>query len=349
MSETDVLEEGAVVETATSGKPKQTMALPEVCYACGEKVAGAFCYRCGQKNDDCRRSIFSLIGETLSSVFSLDSKFLRTLVFALTRPGRYVRDYGDGRRSRFTPPVRFFLVISFAFFALLALTDTYFLTLKPERLPEGETASGVAATFTDTEGKRTSIDFNIQFFQKPEDVNFSDAEAEAIRDLVVESFTDDEAFQETDGDAVTVEEAELLAGSINQVAANPKPFNIALNSWLPRLMFIMTPFMAILGLVFIRGKDALVYDHLILSLNFHAVMFLTLIGSVLASSFIPGNIIGPAFVLLMIIYYLLTIRGTFNRGWIKSVSATIFVFLFYSLVVFASLMVVSVIAIRDIT
>ena len=348
MSETDILDEGAVAETATDQQASRKAPLPEHCYACGEKVVGQYCHACGQKNDDCRRSIFSLARETLTSVFSIDSKFFRTLGLVLAWPGRYVRQYGDGERSSYTPPIRFFLVISFIFFSAMALTDTYFLTMTPKLATDDD--GSIVASVTDTAGNRQNIELNISFLQRPEDIAYTEEDAEMVRNLITGGFEEAEIPDLSGDERQEVRQAVTsLTDRINQVAANPKPFNIALNGWLPRLMFLMMPVMALFGLLFIRGKDALVYDHLILSLNFHAVMFLTLVFALFAARYVPGNFLGTMFVVFLLAYYLLTLRGAFGRGWVKSAFATLFVFLGYVIVLSSSLFAVSALAIRDIT
>ncbi|MCI5043923.1 MAG: DUF3667 domain-containing protein [Aquisalinus sp.] len=348
MSETDVLEDGAVAETALDRKKGRDSTLPSTCFACGAEVVGPFCYNCGQKNDDCRRNILSLAGETLTGVFSIDSKFFRTLGTMVARPGHYVREYGDGKRSVFTPPIRFFLVISFVFFSVMALTDTYFLTLKPRLTVAEEEAGQVAATFETVSGEVQTISFDFLFLAKASEAEYTEEEAAEFREFISERVLLD-VDQSDEEDVLAAAEFSSVADRINEVALNPRPFNIALNSWLPRLMFIMAPLMAFLGLVFVRGKDALVYDHLILSLNVHAFMFLSLIAAVFAASLVPGGVATSIFLVALFVYYLLTLKGAFSRGWVKTVFATLFVFFFYSLFMFSSLLVVSVIAIRDST
>ncbi|MCI5046530.1 MAG: DUF3667 domain-containing protein [Aquisalinus sp.] len=348
MSETDVLEDGAVAETVLDRKKGRDSSLPPSCFACGAEVVGPFCYNCGQKNDDCRRNILSLAGETLTGVFSIDSKFFRTLGTMLTKPGRYVREYGDGKRSVFTPPIRFFLVISFVFFSIMALTDTYFLTLKPRLAEANEETGQVAAMFELQSGEVQTVTFDFLFLAKASEAEYTEDEAAAFKQFVSERVLYD--IDETDEeDVLAAQEFSSVADRINQVALNPRPFNTALNSWLPRLMFIMAPLMAFLGLFFVRGKDALVYDHLILSLNVHAFMFLALIAAVFAASLVPGGVATSIFLVTLFVYYLLALKGAFRRGWIKSFFATLFVFFFYSLFMFSSLLIVSIIAIRDST
>jgi hypothetical protein len=56
------------------------------CFSCGEKMTGLYCHACGQKNDDYRRSIWSLFSETFASVFSLENRICRTWLLPLENP-----------------------------------------------------------------------------------------------------------------------------------------------------------------------------------------------------------------------------------------------------------------------
>ena len=79
------------------------------CFSCGETLTGLYCHACGQKNDDFRRSIFSLAAETFASFFSLDNRMWRSWAKLLLKPGQVARDFADGKRTSWTSPVRMYL------------------------------------------------------------------------------------------------------------------------------------------------------------------------------------------------------------------------------------------------
>lgn len=94
------------------------------CFSCEEPMVGLYCYACGNKNDDYRRSIFRLIVEMFTNITALDSRVWRTLWTLLRKPGQVARDYADGARTRWTSPVRLFLAASLLLFGYIGLTDT---------------------------------------------------------------------------------------------------------------------------------------------------------------------------------------------------------------------------------
>lgn len=112
------------------------------CFSCGETLVGLHCHGCGQKNDDYRRSIFSLFGETLASLLSFESRIWKTWLSLLFRPGRAARGFANGRRTVWTSPVRAYLAISILLFGYIAFTGTQIVafTVDVERV-EGNTTA----------------------------------------------------------------------------------------------------------------------------------------------------------------------------------------------------------------
>ena len=318
------------------------------CLACGTRVIGPYCYHCGQKNDDCRRSIVRLAAETLTDTAALDGRFARTARQTLTRPGKHVRQYADGRRSPFTPPIRYFLLVTFLFFTTLWLTDRHLLVLQAiiqdfgteidmsEPLSELGDIDAVAAAFDELEASGTApkVAFHGGILMNAKDVTYTDEEIAWLE----ERFADSELAVSGQDISNT-----RLATAIISTAQNPAAFNNALNSWIPRLMVLFVPLMALLGAVFIRGKDALIYDHLLLAIQTHAFAFLVLTLSLWTSRLLPPEAPGAAFFLGVPFYYLMGLRGAFKRSWRKSIAATIFMSFVYG-TLFAIAMVLAALA-----
>src|SRR5210317_1561489 len=57
----------------------------------------------------------------MEDFLDLDSRLMRTLKPLLLHPGKLTRDYLDGRRFRYTPPLRLYIFSSMAFFILAAM------------------------------------------------------------------------------------------------------------------------------------------------------------------------------------------------------------------------------------
>jgi hypothetical protein len=93
----------------------------ERCLNCDEPAPGNFCASCGQRNADYRVSLRELLGDALDGLFQIDSRITRTLVPLLFRPGFLTREYNAGRRTRYTSPLRVYLLLSVMYFFALPL------------------------------------------------------------------------------------------------------------------------------------------------------------------------------------------------------------------------------------
>lgn len=106
------------------------------CFSCGETMAGLFCHGCGQKNDDYRRSIWSLFAETFASIFSLENRMWKTWLMLLAKPGRVSREFSDGKRTNWTSPVRIYLALSIMLFGYMSLTETRIFSIRTDIVPK---------------------------------------------------------------------------------------------------------------------------------------------------------------------------------------------------------------------
>ncbi len=92
------------------------------CKNCGTEMRSryAYCPDCGQATEDKVVSFASIIRDFLEDYFSFDSKVFRSLRPLLFQPGFLTKEYVQGRRARYIPPLRMYLTISLITFLLLA-------------------------------------------------------------------------------------------------------------------------------------------------------------------------------------------------------------------------------------
>jgi len=121
---------------------KPASSLPEHpnCLNCGAELRGQYCGTCGQRARNRLISLWELLTEAFGDLFELDSRLWRTLIPLLVRPGRLTRDYLEGRRARYMPPFRMYLVLSVVFFvvAFFDPKDDLGLLFEPEAEPTAE-------------------------------------------------------------------------------------------------------------------------------------------------------------------------------------------------------------------
>ncbi len=90
------------------------------CPNCGEPLAGPYCAACGQKDAQRILPLKDLLHEVFHEILHLDARFLGTLALLL-KPGALTLEYIEGRRVRWFPPFRLYLLLSLAFFAAASL------------------------------------------------------------------------------------------------------------------------------------------------------------------------------------------------------------------------------------
>ena len=88
------------------------------CLNCGAVRVGQYCGQCGQRSANRLISLWELVRDAFGDLFELDSRLWRTLLPLLGRPGRLTREYLEGRRARYMPPFRMYLVLSLLFFVI---------------------------------------------------------------------------------------------------------------------------------------------------------------------------------------------------------------------------------------
>ena len=103
---------GAVAATTASAR----------CDNCGAAVSGHYCSACGQRLEAPVQSLWHFTREATEDLTHTDSRLWRTLGALLFHPGYLTREFLAGRRARYLPPVRLYLVISVAFFLWASAT-----------------------------------------------------------------------------------------------------------------------------------------------------------------------------------------------------------------------------------
>jgi len=131
-------------------KQSDTQPVIQQCLNCLEPLSGAFCHKCGQKDDDLRRPVWTFFRELLDAVFGADSKILKTIFLLILVPGGLTRAFMMGRRARFLPPLRLYVVLSFVFFITLNITDVLILDISVKPKVGAEEVHSSAATPEET-------------------------------------------------------------------------------------------------------------------------------------------------------------------------------------------------------
>ena len=363
MSDIGDIDDGETGESAEPSAPipDTQNATPShlTCLSCGAPIAGVFCGIAGRKMMifgaafSCWRAIL------LKTRSAFDSRMWRTLGMLAMTPGAVPLAYSHGKRSRFTPPVRLFLVVSFLFFLTLSVTQTLFAAI--EVRPRDETTT-YQLSFSEPEAGETTApeatEFNcdltasLRFFVRASRIDndlerwarcmenvdaATDAELERSRSKAAERGVDEDDLKEIDKISSILDTA---FSGVGAAIENPTAFNAAFNAWLPRVMFLMTPITALLMGVFIRGRDALFFDHMVMALYGHAVAF-AVVGAAILLTQIGAPMAAPVAALALFVYFVMSTKRAYQRGWVKTVYSSTMVSFFYIVILFVAVILIT--------
>lgn len=93
------------------------------CNNCSAPLTGPFCHICGQRDDDLRRPIWTFFRELFDAIFDTDSKIIKTILMLVLVPGGLSRAFMEGKRARYLPPFRLYIVLLFVFFSVLSIAN----------------------------------------------------------------------------------------------------------------------------------------------------------------------------------------------------------------------------------
>lgn len=105
-----------------SGAVQASAVAATQCANCGAPLTGKYCSECGQRHHDQPvHHFWHFLSEALEDLTHADSRLWQTLTALLFRPGFLTREFLQGHRVRYLPPVRLYLVVSLIFFIIVGL------------------------------------------------------------------------------------------------------------------------------------------------------------------------------------------------------------------------------------
>jgi hypothetical protein len=278
--------------------------MPLTCQNCGSVVTGKYCAACGQAGHVHVMTIADVTHDVVHSALHLDSRVWRTLRSLVLRPGELTNEFITGRRERYLPPFRLYLVISIAFFAISSLLpDSGFLrvteggeTVVAPIVVLGEQAEKAADRAG--QGKARAAEELEKIATDPDlPSGLRGMAAEAAREVSGEPSTG--AVDEADAERCSVNTGwqwfdGLMTEACRKVEEDRgKRLGAVFMQTAPKLMFVFLPLMAAVAMLFYWRPRRLYAEHLVAFLHVHAFMFLYLAASSLVGSLnrtgLPGT------------------------------------------------------------
>jgi hypothetical protein len=117
----------AAIRDATPHPTSEVHAISSavLCANCGAPVVSNFCGECGQRLEHAVHSVWHFVLEAAEDLTHADSRLWRTMLALLFKPGYLTAEFLAGRRMRYLPPLRLYLVLSVLFFLLAGVLDRH--------------------------------------------------------------------------------------------------------------------------------------------------------------------------------------------------------------------------------
>ncbi len=284
----------AAAEPAPEGLVPMGAAAAQRCENCGNEVSQRYCGACGQRLDPPVHSLWHFSQLAAEDLTHADSRLWRTLAALLFQPGHLTREFLAGRRARYLPPVRLYLVLSLAFFLFAAATQPKFTVLKLGEDPAnpGHTvyrAGAVAVTPLAPAGSSETPEQRAA--RMCQDVSYDGPGAATIAPL-------------------------MLSTCHKTIEDNGRHLTEIFLHNVPRAMFVFLPAIAgIMMLLYWRPRRYYV-EHLLLLVHNHAFVFLAIMLAWTAGLLVRGlpGVVNFALGVYFLWYVFRSMRVTYGQG-----------------------------------
>jgi hypothetical protein len=326
------------------------------CKNCSTESEGNYCTFCGQRYHAHKESFGELVYEFTSDFVHFDSRFFKTVLPLLFKPGVLTKRYNEGKQISQFHPIRLYLFSSFVYFLLFAYFNNAEenINLETNKSPAAisidSTKPGIRQVTLIPEIKDTSVSAGSQKIQAAKEGSASEINKKEIIALQDSSlrytFTATTYVDSLLKNKVSPEEylkqqskmkgknkagfikrmitLKLLKINLKGEDSKKEFFRKVIETFfhnIPKMLFFLLPvFALLLKLLYMHQKQFYFVDHAILSLHYFSLVFLLLI----LSSFILDKLFGTgtftflAF-LWMNIYLVIAMKRIYRQSWTKTV------------------------------
>lgn len=278
------------------------------CTNCGAALHGSFCSNCGQRVTIDILTFGEFISNALADLTSADSRIWRTVLRLFFFPGVLTHDYLAGRRNRYIPPFRTYLVLSLLFFLVASILESPWVNfLVDENPPGNETALSAGS------GREQNPCLNIELdvIGLPYRSEWQAAVRRGCENILEDGSTVNRAFAEN----------------------------------IPVMMFFFIPLVALMMKLLYWFSQRKYIEHLLFLIHYHAFFFLALtivaITTALADRFpvlsIPATTVSVAGWIYIFAYLLIAMRKVYADSWLLTCTKYSLLLVGYGLTFFVAL------------
>lgn len=303
-----------LIDAEQNSEPKQPN---EFCLNCGTKLLDTFCQHCGQKDIPKRQTLGELLTNFISSFWSYEGKFFKTLKFLTIKPGFLATEYNAGRRESYYHPARMYVFISFIFFLLLSIVPGGDLKKSAFKVDFSEDEEETIATVDSIKSMADSV----KTVSKKKDGDFTilgDYSTLKAYDSV------QNALPEAERNGWFIKNLSRRSIEINEKYKGKaqefiNDFRNAFFDSFSKVLFWLLPFFALLlKLLYVR-RDYFYSEHLVFSIYYYNFFYfagsLQIIVSAIPILAWASNFIG----FWIMLYLLFAMKRMYQQGWGKTI------------------------------
>ena len=315
------------------------MAQPTLrCLNCNTPLAGKFCVECGQPNHSYAAPLWADIQDFFGNHFGFDTKFFRSVTPLLFRPGFLTREYSAGRRVRYINPLRLYIFSSLLFFFIawsLAPPQLFHFDDDHVTAPKAPASKSLTSAeqreirdnpYLSAQQKQAILDGRIE--QKSKTANKAGSTEGRIGSnfKIGPAAAPDITVSSTDNGNNNI--SGTLLGRKFSIPKREFEARIAhaMESNLPKLMFVFLPLAALLLKLFYLRSRRYYMEHLIFTLHNHAFVFsamlvmllLNLLGRHLAWAATPTHYFNVIIGWYIVVYIFLAMLFYYRQSFLKT-------------------------------
>jgi hypothetical protein len=270
--------------TQPAAAPAAVAAVPPQprCLDCGTLLEGKYCIACGQRAQLRNLSMPSLAHDAIHDLAHFDSRGWVTLRALLLKPGFLTNEFLHGRRTRYLPPFRLYLVLSLVFFVVLSFKPKDEVVVigadaagEPSGVVTGADPEAIKEAMKDLErelGSEAASGAKAQAAAKT-----AAAVSQAVADPDASLFEGAECKDmQYDGAGESWLEPRLLSICEHLKGVSKRQFGRELARNVPKMMFLFLPLLACVNLLLYAFRRRKYVEHLLFYVHFHAFAFLLL-------------------------------------------------------------------------
>ena len=314
---------------ATAVPPAAAAPAAPCCDNCGASVAGRYCGNCGQRLEPPLHSLGHFLTVAMEDVTHADSRLWRTLWALLFKPGFLTREFLDGRRARYLPPVRLYLVLSVLFFVVLAAlghTPEAKTQLTPETRAGIDQARQAVAQARASGAPLVLIGVPGASGAAPADGAKATAGAKPAAAAPKKTYSaledDPQQCREIhyDGRWKSTIEPLLYRSCVQSTLDHGRSMLQSFMHNLPRAMFVFLPLLAAVMMLLYWHPRHYYVEHLLFCLHNHAFAFLVVLLAVVLSAVLPfaATLIGWITALYIAWYLFRSMRVMYRQGRLRT-------------------------------